>query len=84
MPKGGAPERSSRTAANRPPERFSARGVKERSRRLVSRRGTASVRQLTLPLGRAVHGDELAAGTRRADAPAEGRPSTYSAEPPGT
>jgi hypothetical protein len=39
----------------------------------VSRRGRASVRQLTLPLGRAVHGDEIAAGTRRADAPVEGR-----------
>ena len=42
----------------------------------MSRRGTASVRQLTLPLGRAVHGDEIAAGTRGEDAPVEGRPST--------
>ena len=38
----------------------------------MSRRGRASVRQLTLPLGRAVHGDETAAGTRREDAPVEG------------
>jgi hypothetical protein len=38
----------------------------------MSRRGSASVRQLTLPLGRTVHGDEPAAGTRGADAPVEG------------
>ena len=48
----------------------------------MSSRGRASVRQLTLPLGRAVHGDETAAGTRGEDAPVEGRPSTSSAEPP--
>ena len=35
----------------------------------MSSRGTASVRQLALPLGRAVHGDETAAGARREDAP---------------
>jgi hypothetical protein len=39
----------------------------------VSSRGMASVRQLGLPLGRAVHGGETAAGTRGADAPVEGR-----------
>ena len=50
----------------------------------MSSRGMASDRQLTLPLGHAVHGDETAAGTRGADAPVEGRPSTSSAEPPCT
>ena len=35
----------------------------------MSSRGTASVRQLALPLGRTVHGDETAAGTRGVDAP---------------
>ena len=39
----------------------------------MSRRSRASDRQLTLPLGRAVHGGETAAGTRREDAPVEGR-----------
>ncbi len=38
----------------------------------MSSRGRASVRQVTLPLGRPVHGDELGAGTRGADAPVEG------------
>ena len=38
----------------------------------MSSRGTASDRQLALPLGRPVHGDETGAGTRRADAPVEG------------
>jgi hypothetical protein len=76
MPKGGVTDRPRRTAANRRPERCPARGVKERGSRFVSRRGTASVRQLTLPLGRAVHGDQTAAGTWREDAPVEGRPST--------
>ena len=42
----------------------------------MSSRGTASVRQLTLPLGRTVHGDETGAGTRREDASVEGSPST--------
>jgi len=42
----------------------------------VSRRGRASDRQLALPLGREVYGDETAAGARREDAPVEGRPST--------
>ena len=37
----------------------------------MSSRGTASDRQLPLPLGRPVHGDETATGTRRADAPVE-------------
>jgi hypothetical protein len=58
--------------------------VKEGGGRLVSSRGRASVRQLTLPLGHAAHGDETAAGTRGADAPVEGCPSTSSAEPPCT
>ena len=40
----------------------------------MSSRGTASVRQLALPLGRAVHGDEIAAGTRGEDAPVAGLP----------
>jgi len=39
----------------------------------MSSRGTASVRQLALSLGRAAHGGETAAGTRGADAPVEGR-----------
>jgi len=39
----------------------------------MSSRGTASVRQLTLPPDRRVHGDETAAGTRREDAPVAGR-----------
>jgi hypothetical protein len=39
----------------------------------MSSRGRASVRQLALPLGRTVHGDETAAGTPREDAPVEGR-----------
>ena len=39
----------------------------------MSRRGRASVRQLALPLGREVHGDETAAGARGEDAPVEGR-----------
>jgi len=39
----------------------------------MSSRGTASVRRLALPLGRPVHGDETAAGTRREDAPVAGR-----------
>ena len=39
----------------------------------MSSRGRASDRQLTLPLGRTVHGDEPGAGTRREDAPVEGR-----------
>ena len=76
MPKGGATDRPRRTAANRRPERCPARGLKERSGHFMSSRGTASVRQLALPLGRAVHGDEIAAGTRGEDAPVEGRPST--------
>jgi len=76
MPKGGATDRPRRTAANRRPERCPERGLKERSRHLGSRRGRASVRQLLLPLGRPVHGDEIAAGTRREDASVEGRPST--------
>jgi hypothetical protein len=84
MPKGGATDRPRRTASNRRPERYPERGLKERSSHLVSRRGTASVRQLTLPLGREVHGGETEAGTRGADAPVEGRPSTSSAEPPCT
>jgi len=84
MPKGGATDRPSRTASNRRPERYPARGVKERSSRLVSSRGMASDRQLPLPLGRPVHGDETAAGTRREDASVEGSPSTHSAEPPYT
>ncbi len=76
MPKGGVTDRPSRTASNRRPERCLARGVKEGGSRCMSSRGTASDRQLALPLGRAVHGDETAAGTWRADAPVEGRPST--------
>ena len=39
----------------------------------MSSRGRASDRQLTLPLGRTVHGDETGAGTRREDAPVAGR-----------
>jgi len=39
----------------------------------VSSRGRASDRQLPLPLGHAVHGDEPGAGTRREDAPVEGQ-----------
>ena len=39
----------------------------------MSSRGTASVRQLTLPLGCEVHGGETAAGARGEDAPVEGR-----------
>ena len=39
----------------------------------MSSRGTASGRQLALPLGHPVHGDETAAGTRGEDAPVEGR-----------
>ena len=39
----------------------------------MSSRGTASDRQLTLPLGRAVHGGETGTGTRGADAPVEGQ-----------
>jgi len=39
----------------------------------VSSRRMASVRQLTLPLGRPVHGGETATGARREDAPVEGR-----------
>jgi hypothetical protein len=50
----------------------------------MSSRGGASVRQITLPLGRPVHGGEPGAGTRRADAPGVGRPSNESAEPPCT
>ena len=50
----------------------------------MSSRGRASVRQLALPLGHAVHGDEPGAGARREDAPMAGRPSTESAEPPCT
>ena len=76
MPKGGATDRPRRTATNRRPERCPERGLKERRGRFMSRRGSASVRQLTLPLGRTVHGDELAAGAWGADAPVEGSPST--------
>jgi hypothetical protein len=76
MPKGGATDRPSRTASNRRPERCPARGLKERSGRFMSSRGSASVRQLALPLGREVHGDETAAGARGEDAPVEGSPST--------
>ena len=39
----------------------------------MSSRGTASDRQLMLPLGHAVHGDETGAGTRGVDAPVEGQ-----------
>ncbi len=39
----------------------------------MSSHGRASDRQLALPLGHAAHGDEPGAGTRRADAPVEGR-----------
>jgi len=39
----------------------------------VSSRGRASDRQLTRPLGCAVHGDATAAGARGADASVEGR-----------
>ncbi len=42
----------------------------------MSNRGTASDRQLPLPLDRPVHGDETGTGTRGADAPVEGSPST--------
>ena len=38
----------------------------------MSRRGKASERQLALPLGREVHGDETAAGAGGGDAPVEG------------
>ena len=38
----------------------------------MPRRGKASVRQLALPLGREVHGDETAAGAGGGDAPVEG------------
>jgi hypothetical protein len=75
MPKGGVTDRPSRNAYDRRPERYPARGVKERSRHLVSSRGRASDRQLALPLGHAVHGDEIAAGTRRENAPVAGRAS---------
>jgi hypothetical protein len=40
----------------------------------MSSRGSASVRQLTLPLGREVHGDETGAGARDEDAPVAGLP----------
>ena len=40
----------------------------------MSSRGTASVRQLALPLGREAHGDETAAGARGEDAPVAGLP----------
>jgi hypothetical protein len=57
----------------------------------MPRGGKASVRQLALPLGREVHGDETAAGAGGGDAPVEGmdlllrdNPSTQSAEPPYT
>jgi RNA-directed DNA polymerase len=53
----------------RRPERCPERGVKERSTRLVSRRGSASGKQLTLPLGNP--GDETAAGAREEEAPVE-------------
>ena len=39
----------------------------------MSSRGRASVRQLALPLGCEVHGDETGAGARREGAPVEGR-----------
>ena len=39
----------------------------------MSSRGTASDRQLTLPLGRPVHEGETGTGTRGADAPGEGQ-----------
>jgi len=42
----------------------------------MSSRGTASDRQLPLPLSHAVHEDETGAGTRREDASVEGSPST--------
>ena len=74
MPKGGVTDRPRRTASNRRAERCPERGLKERSSHLVSSRGRASVRQRTLPLGRAVHGDETATGTRREDAPVAGLP----------
>ena len=51
MPKGGVTDRPRRTATNRRPERCPERGLKERRGRFMSRRGSASVRQLTLPLG---------------------------------
>jgi hypothetical protein len=66
--------RPSRNAFNRRPKRPPGRGVKERSSHLVSRRGRASVRQLTLPRGREVHGDETVAGARDEDAPVAGLP----------
>jgi hypothetical protein len=44
----------------------------------MSRRSRASDRHLTLLLGRAVHGDETAAGTRRGGAPVEGLASFHS------
>jgi len=37
----------------------------------------APVRQRTLPLGRAVHGGETAAGTQGADAPVEGGTQSF-------
>ncbi len=40
----------------------------------MSSRGKASVRQLTLPLGRPAQGDEPAAGTRGEDIPVAGLP----------
>ena len=40
----------------------------------MSRRGRAADRQLALPLGREVHGDETAAGARDEDAPVAGLP----------
>ena len=40
----------------------------------MSSRGKASDRQLALPLGREVHGDETAAGARGEDAPVAGLP----------
>ena len=46
--------------------------MKERGSRFMPRRGKASVRQLALPLGREVHGDETAAGAGGGDAPVEG------------
>ena len=39
----------------------------------MSSRGTASDRQLPLPLDHAVHGGETGTGTRGADAPVEGQ-----------
>ena len=39
----------------------------------MSSRGIASDRQLPLPLGHAVHGDETGTGTRGVDAPVEGQ-----------